>query len=144
MNGCVPLPVWVTRKIEHFWGFCCSTIRGKCIIATSAWCFTGPLNSYPLSNGCFPFMMQINAPASAIKTIEYLYVHLHPLTQPLRATQKSEVDESEVSEVTCTSVVSQVIRLTRPLLTLVTGASLDRHICHLLLVVGDASTRLRC
>ena len=26
MNGCVPLPVWVTRKIEPFWGFCCSTI----------------------------------------------------------------------------------------------------------------------
>ena len=46
----------------------------------------------------------------------------------MRATQKSEVDESEVSEVTCTSVVSQVIRLTRPLLTLVTGGSLDRHI----------------
>ena len=29
MNGCVPLPVLVTRKIEHFWGFCCSTKRKR-------------------------------------------------------------------------------------------------------------------
>ena len=38
MNGCVPLPVWVTRKIEHFWGFCCSTISAgsKCWYCTAA------------------------------------------------------------------------------------------------------------